>query len=80
MGPDAGIGDVEGLSANHSFPRLTEALGETQSVARYVISVSCVYFLLCIDFCFIYVWLQTWPVFFSYLNNKRKIENVVNYC
>ncbi|XP_027236056.2 synergin gamma isoform X1 [Penaeus vannamei] len=33
MGPDAGIGDVEGLSANHSFPRLTEALGETQSVA-----------------------------------------------
>ncbi|XP_042870787.1 synergin gamma-like isoform X3 [Penaeus japonicus] len=33
MGPDAGIGDVEGLSANHSFPRLSEALGETQSVA-----------------------------------------------
>lgn len=39
MGPDAGIGDVEGLSANHSFPRLTEALGETQSVARYIIFI-----------------------------------------
>lgn len=55
MGPDAGIGDVEGLSTNPSFPRLTEALGETQSVARYFTPISCVCFLLYIRSSFIYI-------------------------